>query len=70
MQEVVLDRVGLGLAIVFLVAISAVGIFDVVMVFSGHRGCTVSDYIHRWSSEFPLLPFLAGMLAGHLWFRS
>jgi hypothetical protein len=70
LSELVTDRVGLALALAMLLSLGAVGIFDIVMTFGSAPGQTVSDYIHRWSQQFPLLPFLAGMLAGHLWFRS
>jgi len=68
-DEIVMDRVGLVLSIALVAALTAVALWDISMVFTGRTQHTVSEYMHRWSAQFPLLPFAAGMVAGHLWFR-
>jgi len=63
------DKIGMGLAIFLLFVLTLVGLFDIVSAFHGRGTNTVSDYIQSWSIKFPLIPFLAGLLAGHLWFK-
>jgi len=69
MDDQMMDKIGMGLAIFLLFVLTVVGLFDIVSAFHGRQTATVSDYIHSWSLKFPLIPFLAGLLAGHLWFK-
>lgn len=42
------------------------GVFgDVFLYFSGRE--TISQVIWRWSQNYPMVPFVAGLLMGH-WF--
>jgi len=68
MEAKVADATALGLAIALLTVAMAIAIFDVAVQFGCPNGRTVSDYIYSWSRSFPLLPFVMGMVAGHLWF--
>lgn len=65
----VADWAALGLSVGLLLVLATIGVFDFFMIFSGYPQKTVSEYINAWSVKFPFLPFLAGILAGHLWFR-
>ena len=65
----VMDKIGLVLAVLILIVLFAVGIFDFAMIFTGQRESTVSEYIYRWSRQFPFVAFFAGLIAGHLFFR-
>jgi hypothetical protein len=51
-----------------LVTLGVVGIYDLVALGSGGRWPTVSVRMQVWSREYPLLPFAAGLLIGHLFF--
>lgn len=68
-EMVIMDKIGLVLAITILIVLFAIGIFDFSMIFLGQPQSTVSEYIYRWSIKFPFVPFFAGLLAGHLFFR-
>ena len=46
-----------------------VGCYDVFALLREDQLSTVSSYIQTWSSQWPMLAFLCGMIAGHLWFR-
>lgn len=53
----------------FLLAI-AVGLYDLyVQTVRGDDGVTVSQYIAAISMRHPIVPFLFGLLAGHLFWR-
>lgn len=51
-------------AIAVLVVLAAAAVFDVWAVATSHN--TASHVFYSWSQKFPLLPFLAGVLACHL----
>lgn len=57
---------GFWVAIFLLAGLFAVGVFDVWVSVAGAGSNTVSTYIHLWSKQFPIVPFAAGILAGHL----
>jgi len=67
-EERVVDATALCLAIALLAVALAIAAFDIAVQFGAYSGRTVSDYIYSWSRSFPLLPFIMGMVAGHLWF--
>lgn len=69
MDEKVTDWIALGLSLFFLFTLAIIGVFDFVMIFTGQQGKTVSEYVYTWSLKFPFLPFAAGVIAGHLWFK-
>jgi hypothetical protein len=55
-------------AIAWLVLLVAALVFEAVAILKGWR--TLSQIVWRVSAGFPLLPFLAGVLCGHFFFRS
>ena len=69
MTEQVADWIALGLSIFLLIILGIIGVFDFVMLFSGQQGRTVSEYVYTWSLRLPIIPFAAGVIAGHLWFK-
>ena len=54
--------VGIGLLVVLVVATA----WDAYAVASGNTQSTVSGAIREWSTRWPVVPFLAGFLCGHL----
>ena len=49
------------------VAITAI---DVVLFIRGGTSLTISAVIIAWSKQYPILPFLFGILMGHLFARA
>jgi hypothetical protein len=43
------------------------GIWDFAAVLTSHPDSTISRIVKEWSREYPIIVFLAGLLAGHLW---
>ena len=56
------------IATVFFVIVMVIGIIDVIAVLSGGALPSVSDRLYLWSQRFPILPFLIGIVIGHLFF--
>jgi len=51
--------------------ILAVGTYDVIIAWRYGPRATVSHVVLRFSREYPILPFLAGVVLGHLlWTQS
>ncbi len=49
--------------------IAAIGIYDVYALTEGGPEATISSVIISLSHDFLIIPFLAGVLAGHLFWR-
>jgi hypothetical protein len=56
----------LALTIVGLAVVA--GVWDVVALYVGQPGSTISNVIVDWSRRVPLLPFVTGVIVGHLFF--
>lgn len=56
------------IAIAFFVVIAAIAIWDTYAMFAPDRLKTVSSYALNWSLESPVLPFIVGVVVGHLFF--
>lgn len=57
----------LSLAILAVLALSLVGIWDSVAMYRGDME-SVSKILTGWCKQWPVLPFLAGLVVGHaLW---
>jgi hypothetical protein len=56
------------LALAFLLVLGAVAAYDLLAVFSSGAWVTVSEVIVQWSAQYPLVPLLAGVVIGHLFF--
>lgn len=54
------------LAVSLLTIIFFAGIWDVYVTFAQFPEATVSEIIQSWALRFPIIPFLAGLLLGHL----
>jgi hypothetical protein len=54
------------LSLFFLVIVAAVWVWDVYVIIQAKPGLTVSATMHRWSVAWPILPFLVGVLVGHV----
>ncbi len=54
------------LAIMFLLMIIAIYIWDATTLAAGRGDLTVSSVLKVWSQSQPILPFAAGMLVGHI----
>lgn len=61
-----LNNARLLLVLVFLVSIMCILLFDVWAWAVHGQKATASTLIHDWGREWPLLPFLVGMVIGHL----
>jgi hypothetical protein len=51
--------------LLFLLVI-VVGVFDVVALGRWGQQATISFVVKGWSARFPILPFLMGLVIGHL----
>lgn len=56
------------IAAAFMAFLVAVGVFDLYAIFAARDEETVSQVIYQWAQRWPIIPFLAGMIAGHLFF--
>jgi hypothetical protein len=66
MYKGLIMRIALSLMVLLLLV--AVWLFDVVAAMRGDSINTVSAALRDWSIRFPVLPFAAGVLTGHvLW---
>lgn len=58
------------LTLVFTCSIIAIiGIYDIYALIEGGGEATISSVIISLSHDFLIIPFLAGVLAGHLFWR-
>lgn len=55
-----------GMAIILFLMLGGIGAYDVLVSYRLLDGVTVSSVIHRWSTAFPVMPLLVGLLLGHL----
>lgn len=53
-------------AVVLVVALLLVGVYDYVAFLQAGEGATVTQVLRGWSASYPILPFCAGLVAGHL----
>lgn len=60
------DNVSITLAIALSLILFAAGIWDAYAAYIGRSDVTVSHIIQQWAFSFPILPFLLGLLVGHL----
>lgn len=54
------------IAIILLLMLAIVGIWDVYALTMLPPGYSISYVIQRWSMGYPVLPMAAGMVVGHL----
>jgi hypothetical protein len=64
-----MDASSFWVAVALVAVATGVALFDVFAAFSPEKWRTVSDVIGDWSTRWPILPFLAGLLTGHLFWR-
>lgn len=55
------------LKIGIVVVIILVSIYDLYLYGSGR--VTISAVIWDWNKDMPIVPFLGGLVAGHLWWK-
>jgi hypothetical protein len=55
--------------IVLLLAAIILIVYDIVVYVWGGPEATLSLVVVKLSAEYPLIPFLAGLLCGHLFWR-
>lgn len=46
----------------------AIGIYDLMALFSQGRVSSVSHWIQVWSAQYTVVPFACGVIIGHLFF--
>ena len=61
-----MERINLYLSISVAAGLCLVGVYDAVAIYLWGRDATVSALIHEAAHQWPMLAFLAGVLAGHL----
>jgi hypothetical protein len=61
-----LDRARLILVMIFFLCVVLILVFDVWAWAAHGKEATASALIHAWAKDWPLLPFLVGMVLGHL----
>lgn len=54
------------LAIALLIVLGAIATWDIYAAFGPGWEYTVSALLGSWAARYPMLPFAAGILAGHL----
>jgi len=54
------------LSLLLLIVIAGIWVWDWIAIVKGTHDDTVSAVIHQWSVAWPILPFLAGIVIGHL----
>lgn len=54
------------LSVLALIILGLIWIFDVAALFRGEPRETVSVVIRDWSQRYPVIPFLAGCITGHI----
>lgn len=57
---------GFWVAVLFFSVLAAVALYDLYAVFSAGRFQTASHWVREWARTWPGLPFVAGLVAGHL----
>lgn len=57
-------------ALVLVAILLTAGIWDIYALFWLGPGSTVSAVIMMWSTRFPVIPLLVGILIGHLFWPS
>jgi uncharacterized protein YjeT (DUF2065 family) len=65
----VVDSSSFWVALALVIVATGVAVYDVFATFTPDRWRTASDVIGEWSIRWPILPFLAGLLTGHLFWR-
>lgn len=63
------DNSAFWVALFIVVASVGVAVYDIIAAFAPGNWRTVSDVIGEWSFRWPILPFMAGLLTGHLFWR-
>lgn len=59
-----------GIAIGVLVVLAAVGIWDIYVMAKGEPDDTVSSLLRSWSRVSTILPFVVGLILGHIFLCS
>ena len=54
-------------SIIFIVFFVSLLLYDLVLYVTGHS--TISEIIWEWNSKIPVIPFMGGFIAGHLWWK-
>lgn len=63
-----MDKVNKIVGFVLLGAVAFLGIFDLFMMLKYGPTNTISWWVYTMSKDWPILVFLAGIVAGHFWF--
>lgn len=48
------------------IMIFLIGAYDVFVIMQAGSSASISHKLLNWSMEFPMVPFIAGVLVGHL----
>jgi hypothetical protein len=59
-------KLSVALSIGFILFVAAIAMWDLFAIMSSGRYATVTSYIQDLSTQYTLLPFLFGMVIGHL----
>jgi len=62
------NLVGFWLAMMLMLTAVLIGVWDVYAIWYLPAGSTVSWHLRQWSQAVPLIPFLLGIIVGHLFF--
>lgn len=62
------DQSNVVVALLLLILLAVVGVYDLLALVSHGRFSTVTVAIVSWSRQWPILPFIAGVIIGHLFF--
>lgn len=54
-------------SIIFIVFFVGILLYDLVLYTTGHS--TISEIIWEWNLKIPVIPFIGGFIAGHLWWK-
>lgn len=54
-------------SIIFIVVLVCLSLYDLVLFSIGLP--TISSIVWEWNAKMPVIPFLGGFVAGHLWWK-
>jgi hypothetical protein len=57
-------------AAILLAALASAGAWDIFSAYRGYESSTISEVVQDWSTRWPVLPLLIGVLLGHLFWPS
>ncbi len=64
-----MNRADIVVAFMVMTVLIIAGIYDMIAVLSDGKLHTVTHAIADWSLKWPIIPFVAGLIIGHLFWK-